>query len=133
MCQTYALPSRVLSDEEAETIRRKLAEGWRGPILLRWLEQLLQDRDERRQKEREAEAQERRRKEGPALGEQPALNELDVAETRTRHGLGGDSKTAFAGPCDQQNTRPLVKTPQSWESPLVIWVKCLVAAGEATG
>jgi len=45
----------VLSDEEAETIRRKLAEGWRGPVLLTWLEPLLQDRDERRQRERETE------------------------------------------------------------------------------
>jgi hypothetical protein len=41
----------VLTDEEAETIRRKLAEGWRGPVLLTWLEQLLRDRDERRQRE----------------------------------------------------------------------------------
>jgi hypothetical protein len=45
----------LLSDEEAETIRRKLADGWRGPVLLTWLEQLLQDRDERRRQEREAE------------------------------------------------------------------------------
>ena len=45
----------MLADEEAETIRRKLAEGWRGPVLLTWLEQLLQDRDERREREREAE------------------------------------------------------------------------------
>jgi hypothetical protein len=44
----------VLTDEEADTIRRKLAEGWRGPVLLTWLEQLPQDRDERRQQEREA-------------------------------------------------------------------------------
>jgi hypothetical protein len=42
----------VLTDEEAEEIRKGLAEGWRGPILLRWLEQLRQDRDERRQRER---------------------------------------------------------------------------------
>jgi hypothetical protein len=41
------LPSPALSDEEAEAIRRKLAEGWRGPVLVTWLEQLLQDRDER--------------------------------------------------------------------------------------
>jgi hypothetical protein len=41
----------MLSDDEAEAIRRKVKEGWRGPILLRWLEQLLQDRDERRQRE----------------------------------------------------------------------------------
>jgi hypothetical protein len=45
----------VLTDEEAEAIRKKVAEGWRGPVLLRWLEQLLQDRDERRQREREVE------------------------------------------------------------------------------
>jgi hypothetical protein len=44
----------VLTDEEAETIRRKLADGWRGPVLLTWLEQLLQDRDEQRQRERDA-------------------------------------------------------------------------------
>lgn len=45
----------MLTDEEAEAIWQKLAQGWRGPVLLRWLEQLLQDRDERRQQEREAE------------------------------------------------------------------------------
>ena len=47
----------MLTDEEAEAIRKKLAEGWRGPVLLTWLEQLLQDRDERRQREREGETQ----------------------------------------------------------------------------
>jgi hypothetical protein len=47
----------VLTDEEAEAIRRKLTEGWRGPVLLIWLEQLLRDRDERRQREREEEAE----------------------------------------------------------------------------
>jgi hypothetical protein len=46
----------VLTDEEAEAIRRQLADGWRGPVLLRWLEQLLRDRDEQRQREREGEA-----------------------------------------------------------------------------
>jgi hypothetical protein len=30
----------VLTDEEAEAIRRKLADGWRGPVLLTWLGQL---------------------------------------------------------------------------------------------
>jgi hypothetical protein len=45
----------VLTDDEAEAIRRKLAEGWRGPVLLTWLEQLLRDRDERREREREVE------------------------------------------------------------------------------
>jgi len=46
----------VLTDEEADTIRRKLADGWRGPVLVTWLEQLLQDREERRQRERELES-----------------------------------------------------------------------------
>jgi hypothetical protein len=40
--------SSMLTDEEAAEIRKLLDAGWRGPILLRWLEQLLQDRDERR-------------------------------------------------------------------------------------
>jgi hypothetical protein len=48
----------VLTDEEAEEIRRKLAEGWRGPVLLTWLEQLLQDREERRLREREGKSEE---------------------------------------------------------------------------
>jgi hypothetical protein len=47
----------VLTDDEAEAIREKLAEGWRGPVILRWLEQLLKDREERRQRERESERQ----------------------------------------------------------------------------
>jgi hypothetical protein len=52
---TRASLSSVLTGEEAETIRQKLADGWRGPVLLTWLQQLLQDRDERRQRERESE------------------------------------------------------------------------------
>lgn len=52
------LPSPfVFTDDEAEDIRKKLDARWRGPVLL-WLEQLLQDRDERRHREREAEAEE---------------------------------------------------------------------------
>ncbi len=54
----------MLTDEEAEAIRKKMAEGWRGPILLRWLEQLLQDRDERPRREREAEPTENMDKQG---------------------------------------------------------------------
>jgi len=49
------LRSPVLTDEEAEAIRKRLAEGWRGPVILRWPERLLQDRDERREREREGE------------------------------------------------------------------------------
>ena len=37
----------MLSDEDAEEIRRGLAAGLRGPVLLTWCERLLADRDER--------------------------------------------------------------------------------------
>lgn len=36
----------MLTDDEVVTIRRKLAENWRGPVLLKWLEELLGDREE---------------------------------------------------------------------------------------
>jgi hypothetical protein len=48
-------PPIGLADEEADTIRRRLVERRRGPALLTWLEQALQDREERRQRERESE------------------------------------------------------------------------------
>jgi hypothetical protein len=64
----------MLADEEAEAIRKGLAEGWRGPILLRWFEHFLKDRDERRQKEREA----------PLTQEGPALSSLGCGS------LGGE-------------------------------------------
>jgi hypothetical protein len=44
----------MLTDAEAEEIRRGLAAGMRGPVLLKWCEQLLADRDERRTRERAA-------------------------------------------------------------------------------
>jgi hypothetical protein len=43
----------VLTDEEAADIRKKLEEGWRGPVLLTWLYRLLEDREERVRLERE--------------------------------------------------------------------------------
>jgi hypothetical protein len=42
----------MLTDQEAEEIRRGLAAGMRGPVLLKWCELLLTDRDERRARER---------------------------------------------------------------------------------
>lgn len=36
----------MLTDDEVATIRRKLAENWSGPVLLKWLEELLADREE---------------------------------------------------------------------------------------
>jgi hypothetical protein len=36
----------MLTDEEVAIIRCKLAECWRGPVLLKWLGELLADRDE---------------------------------------------------------------------------------------
>jgi hypothetical protein len=41
-------PLAPLTDDEVATTCRKLAEGWRGPVLLKWLEELLADRDELR-------------------------------------------------------------------------------------
>ncbi len=49
------LASLMLSDEEAEDILERITTGVRGPVLLKWLERLLQDREERRQRERGAE------------------------------------------------------------------------------
>jgi hypothetical protein len=46
----------VLTDEEAADIRRKLEEGWRGPVLLTWLYRLLEDREERVRLERDWES-----------------------------------------------------------------------------
>jgi len=37
----------VIPDEEAAKISQKLAEGWRGPVLITWLRRLLDDREER--------------------------------------------------------------------------------------
>jgi hypothetical protein len=38
----------VLTDTEAENIRASLARGISGPIVVKWLELLLHDRDERK-------------------------------------------------------------------------------------
>jgi hypothetical protein len=46
------LPRAVLTDEQPEDIRLGLASGLRGPVLLKWCEALLADRDERRTRER---------------------------------------------------------------------------------
>jgi hypothetical protein len=40
-------PQRLLTDAEVEEIRWGVREGIRGPIMLKWVEQLLRDRDER--------------------------------------------------------------------------------------
>ena len=56
-------PGRVLTDAEAEKIRRGLASGLRGPVLIKWVEQLLADRDERVARERAT-----RRWPGPLAG-----------------------------------------------------------------
>jgi hypothetical protein len=45
--------SRLLSDQEVEEIRVGVKSGIRGPVLSKWLEQLLADHDERVRLERE--------------------------------------------------------------------------------
>jgi hypothetical protein len=37
----------MLTDDEAEEIRRGLESGMRGPVLIKWVRLLLEDRDER--------------------------------------------------------------------------------------
>ncbi len=37
----------MLTDEEADDIRQGLESGMRGPVLIKWVRQLLDDRDER--------------------------------------------------------------------------------------
>jgi len=37
----------VLTYEQADEIRRELEDGVRGPVLIRWVRLLLDDRDER--------------------------------------------------------------------------------------
>jgi hypothetical protein len=44
----------MLTDAEAEEIRRGLAAGMRGPVLIKWCGLLLADRDEHRARERAA-------------------------------------------------------------------------------
>ena len=42
----------MLTDAQADEIRRGLVAGIRGPVLLKWVEQLLRDRAERVTRER---------------------------------------------------------------------------------
>ena len=49
----FAHHSRMLSDKEAEEIRSSVEGGTRGPVLLKWIRQLLEDRDERVRRERD--------------------------------------------------------------------------------
>jgi hypothetical protein len=42
----------LLSDDQADEIRRGLAAGVRGPVLIKWVELLLADRTARRERER---------------------------------------------------------------------------------
>jgi hypothetical protein len=42
----------LLTDDQADEIRRGLASGVRGPVLIKWVELLLADRAERRKRER---------------------------------------------------------------------------------
>jgi hypothetical protein len=47
----------ILSDAQAEEIKQGLAIGMRGPVLIKWVEQLLADRAERvAEEKRKAEA-----------------------------------------------------------------------------
>jgi hypothetical protein len=47
----------MLTEEEVEEIRLGVKSGLRGPVLLKWVEALLRDRDERVELERRREAE----------------------------------------------------------------------------
>jgi hypothetical protein len=47
-----------VSDDEARQIQKAVDDGTRGPVLIKWLRQLLEDRRERREREREGGRQE---------------------------------------------------------------------------
>ncbi len=47
------LEKRLLTEQEVEVIRAGVAQGIRGPVMLKWVAQLLADRDERVRLERE--------------------------------------------------------------------------------
>jgi hypothetical protein len=51
------LPWSMLADEEVEEIKAGVKLGLRGPIMLRWIEELLRDRDERIERDRRREEQ----------------------------------------------------------------------------
>jgi hypothetical protein len=44
----FAYDCAMLTDEEADKIRRDVEDGVRGPVLLKYVRVLLADRDERR-------------------------------------------------------------------------------------
>ncbi len=43
----HCYPPTMLTDAEADEIRQGLEAGMRGPVLIKWVRQLLDDRDER--------------------------------------------------------------------------------------
>jgi hypothetical protein len=47
----------MLTDKEIDEIRAGVKMGLRGPIMLRWVEDLLQDRDERVELDRQRESE----------------------------------------------------------------------------
>jgi len=64
----------MLTDEEAEDIRCGLAAGMRGPVLIKWVRMLLEDRDQRIALER---SRQRRPWPGPLAGP-PLFFPLDL-------------------------------------------------------
>ena len=43
----------MLNESEVQTIRRGIRDGVRGPVMLKWLDQLLKERDEFVKRDRE--------------------------------------------------------------------------------
>jgi hypothetical protein len=58
----------MLNDREVEEIRLGVKSGLRGPVLSKWIEALLRDRDERIERERNREAERNSTPDGGATG-----------------------------------------------------------------
>ncbi len=59
----------MMTDKEAEEIRIGVTSGLRGPVLSKWIEALLRDRDERIELERKREADRNATTDGGAAGD----------------------------------------------------------------
>ena len=57
----YDLEPRLLTDKEVEEIRAGVRDGLRGPLVLKWVELLLGDHDERVRLEKERTSPDRMR------------------------------------------------------------------------
>jgi hypothetical protein len=83
----------MLTEAEVEEIRKGLRQGLRGPIIVKWIEALLADRDDRRALERAQPRPWPGPLAGPCLGNRPAARARRPRPARASldRGLAGRS------------------------------------------